>query len=238
MGIAVKLTQAEIDSFPEKGKRDPAVLKLYRENDFLDAYASHTDSRVGINGYRGAVGSVDDWERHGDIQSRFLIDKGLEPWHRLLDIGCGTGRLARKIAPFLRNGHYMGCDISVKALDYAMKLAQEEGWASQGPQFVVGMDEERIEASPPFDFLWAFSVFVHLPCSLMADVMRVAANLMHERSKFYFSYVPEKVETRSGPKSFRHTLDCYQSCAESAELQMWKDESWPAEQSMALAVLL
>jgi SAM-dependent methyltransferase len=37
---------------------------------------------------------------------------GLKPSDRVLDIGCGNGRVAEQLAPFLRGGSYVGFDLS------------------------------------------------------------------------------------------------------------------------------
>jgi methylase of polypeptide subunit release factors len=44
---------------------------------------------------------------------------GLQPWHRVLDIGCGCGRVAIPLTHFL-NGHgsYDGLDIVPAAVDW------------------------------------------------------------------------------------------------------------------------
>lgn len=224
-----RLTQAELDALPQKTKKNPDVVKMYLEHDFLTAYAKHTDFRVVVNGYKGAIGANKDWERHGQLQLEFLKSQGMQPSHTLLDIGCGTGRLARKAVPYLDAGCYTGFDISEGAVKAAWELSAQEGWINKGPFFsfaLVGVT--------PVDYAWAFSVFIHLPDDECGSLMQRVASWLAPGGKFFFSYVPEKVEARTGLKQFRHTLECYQRMCGNAGLS-FEDVPWGAEQRIALA---
>lgn len=226
-----KLTQAELDALPAKTKKNPDVVQMYLENDFLTAYAMHTDFRVGL-GPKGAIGAEKDWERHGDLQFDFLKSQGLLPSHFLLDVGCGTGRLARKVVPYLERAHYFGLDISTAAVGAAYDLAVQEGWMEKNPHFSCA-NEFTVE--PGFDFAWAFSVFIHLPHSPCNELMHKVSSNLAPTGKFFFSYVPEKVETRTGLKQFRHTLEFYQGLCYDAGLTFSTAPGWTGEQRIAVA---
>src|SRR5688572_17491348 len=84
----VKLTDQDLAAMPERGRaEDKEVLRLYRENDFLTAYALHTDRRIQLTGYQAAIGGGDSWELHGNLQRDYLISQGMRPGHSLLEIG-------------------------------------------------------------------------------------------------------------------------------------------------------
>jgi SAM-dependent methyltransferase len=226
------ITDQELKRLNSKSLKYPDVIDLYRQHDFLTAYALHTDWRVTHNGYRAAVGNADDWERHGQLQFQFLKSQGLKPEHRLTEIGCGTGRLARKVVPYLEPGHYLGVDLSALAVASVEQLSKQEGWNRQHPSFVVSSVPP---AEPAADFLWCFSVSVHLPVEEWRAVVRGAAAAMHEDSQFLFSYVPERQEDRTGLKSFRHTLDNYRHACLDVGLSFEEVKSWTAEQHIARA---
>jgi SAM-dependent methyltransferase len=216
------ITDTELATMPAKTKKDPVTVDLYRKHDFIDAYALHTARRIELTGYRAAVGAGENWDQHGDLQRDFLLSQGLKPEHWLLDIGCGTGRLARKIVPHLEPGHYFGLDIAEAAVIAARELAIEEGWSDRQPTFWVG----EIPAGLQMDLLWSFSVFIHLPQGLMESVMRRAAAVMHAGSRFFWAYVPEPRTWRSGVKQFRHTLADYQRAAVQAGLTFENVPNW------------
>jgi len=222
-----RLTEADLSALPAKTKKDPATVALYLENDFLTAYAKHTDMRV-AESPEGAIGSHLEWEIHGDWQRDFLISQGLSKDDWILEIGCGTGRLARKLVPWSHSGTYWGVDISTSALSYARELSVREGWDDKGAQFSIEWP------NLVFNFMWAFSVFIHLPAGVMREVFKECAKRMDAQSLFYFSYVPEIADTRTGLKQFRHTLGTYKSACKDAGLS-FKDVPWLHQQRIGLA---
>ena len=60
------------------------------------------------------------WYRRGWFNGRFhldfLIAHGLSPRERVLDLGCGAGRLGIWLIPFLEPGHYFGVDNHLRSL--------------------------------------------------------------------------------------------------------------------------
>ena len=218
-----KLTDAELAAMPPKSVRYEDEVKLYRENDFLTAYALHTDKRIAETGYKAAIGGGENWDEHGDLQRDFLIQRGLLPQHCLLDIGCGTGRLARKVVPYLEPYRYIGYDISVEAIRAAERLSFSEGWEDRFPKFFLG---DIYTYGVPVDFAWAFSVFIHLPLEKVRDVMDRVTRRLKPDGQFLFSYVPEDRSWRSGLKQFRHTINDYKSAAGGAGLTFEDVPDW------------
>lgn len=225
------ISEAELEALPEKTKKDRRVMQMYLQNGYLDAYARHTDLRVAENGYKAAVGAEKDWERHGKLQLAFLRSQGLLPEHNLLEVGCGTGRLARQVVPYLWPHNYIGVDISDCARMAAHDLAIAEGWHVKHPSFLAAIPR-HVE----FRFAWAFSVFIHLPWELMGAVLTQVHAALKPDGQFFFSYVPEKVSERTGLKQFRHTLEDYQEACALAGLTMEHVPSWKAEQKVAVAM--
>lgn len=217
------MTQEELDAMPAKTKKFPEVVQMYLENDYLDAYAMHTDQRILQTGAKLAVGSGDNWDSHGDLQFAFLKKSGLLPSHRLLEVGCGTGRLARKVVPYLERGHYTGVDISNRVLDALYDLAVKEGWIVNEPMVVLGDVPEHGEK---VDFVWAFSVFIHLPYDICVDVARRVRRRLALGGQFLFSYVPEEKSWRSGVKQFRHTLEEYRNVCVTSGLTFDDVPDW------------
>jgi 2-polyprenyl-3-methyl-5-hydroxy-6-metoxy-1,4-benzoquinol methylase len=63
------------------------------------------------------VGNADA-NKVGPVQLNLLIHYGLLPTHTVLDVGCGIGRLAYKMADYLTSGSYYGFDISRAAVNW------------------------------------------------------------------------------------------------------------------------
>jgi SAM-dependent methyltransferase len=101
-----------------------------------------------------AVGG--SYDALGEIEKQLLIEYGLMPAHTLLDIGCGSGRLAKALVPYLKGeGRFLGTDVVAELLDYA-KQGCPPNWA------FLQVEEIRIPAADDSaDFACFFSVFTH-----------------------------------------------------------------------------
>lgn len=128
-------------------------------------YYDEGEVRRAVQGgrHRDVIGGL--WEELGDKQMAFLMERGLKPQHRLLDLGCGSGRLAVKVVPYLAPGNYVGIDISPSLLGAARTELTGLGVADKlGPEALhaTATFEPHADAAP-FDFGIAQSLFTHLP---------------------------------------------------------------------------
>ena len=73
-----------------------------------------------------AVGG--EFEALGLLEYHLLLDAGLKKADNVVDVGCGSGRLAVKLAPFL-DGRYLGIDVVPELLAYAEELCQRPDWS-------------------------------------------------------------------------------------------------------------
>lgn len=100
-----------------------------------------------------AVGG--DFERTGQVQCAVLRHLGLRDGQALIDLGCGSGRLASALGRCMAVD-YLGIDIVQALLDYA---------ASKSPPSYRFMLNRTLHIPAPdasADMLCAFSVFTHL----------------------------------------------------------------------------
>lgn len=76
-----------------------------------------------------AVGSAtrDEHELVGRLEMHLLVCAGLQPDDSLVDIGCGSGRLAVQLADWLR-GPYLGTDVVQSLLDQAAQTCRRPDW--------------------------------------------------------------------------------------------------------------
>ncbi len=92
----------------------------------------------------------------GRLEFFLLRSLGLKPGHTVVDIGCGSGRLACQLAPFPEIA-YIGCDVVPRLLDYAKALCGRSDW-----QFHPTNGTSIPCASGSAHFACFFSVFTHL----------------------------------------------------------------------------
>ncbi len=137
-----------------------------------------------------AVGTG-DFDLIGRIELGVLLMEGLRPTDTLLDFGCGSGRLALKAIPVLREGHYFGVDISQTMVELARDRVAHEypdpscrvSWLQLGePPFPL---EER-----SIDVACAFSVFTHIEHEDAYRYLKDALRIVRPGGRFIFSCLP------------------------------------------------
>lgn len=91
----------------------------------------------------------------GQIQRDLLAMLGLQPQHFLIDVGCGSGRLAAKLDDKF-TGDYLGIDVIPEMLTYARQQAPPSFRFEPAPGLSIPADDEVA------DVICFFSVFTHL----------------------------------------------------------------------------
>jgi SAM-dependent methyltransferase len=219
-------------SWTDKDSKVTKFRELYERHEFLDAYAAHTELRIQADP-KGAIGRADEWESHGWLQLKFLMDHGLKPHSRLLDIGCGVGRAARRLVPYLDVGNYTGADICAACIERATDLSRQEGWAARSPTFLLNGDVEV--PGPPFNFIWAHSVFTHLPPRQIETMVGNASARLKKDGQFLFTYKRGTEPMRTGLKQFRYPFSFFREIATRFGLSATMlDMVWPGSQRTGL----
>lgn len=108
------------------------------------------------------VGRPEQWEVHGHWQLGYARRLGLQPEHRLLDVGCGPLRFGLRAIPYLEAEGYAGFDISQAAIETAMELVREAGLEDRKPTLFCNQGYD-VYSNGSFDVVWAQSVLTHVP---------------------------------------------------------------------------
>jgi SAM-dependent methyltransferase len=124
--------------------------------------------------HRRAIGYVEEWDVHGPRQLEFLQEQGLKPEHYLLDVGCGPLRGGVHFIGYLEPSHYYGVDKNAKVLETARELELKRyGVEDKNPTLVAMDNFEFTRLGQTFDYMWAQSVFTHLPLN---NIIRAVVN--------------------------------------------------------------
>ena len=121
------------------------------------------------------IGSGDFQKIGNEFVEHFKRLAGLEAHHRVLDVGCGIGRMAIPLTKYLSaTGSYEGFDIVPQGIEWCLKqisprfpnfnfrLADIRN-TEYNPDGVVTADIYRFPyADGSFDFVFATSVFTHM----------------------------------------------------------------------------
>jgi hypothetical protein len=120
----------------------------------------------------GPVGHRKVWRLKREYQIWFLKERGLQPHHYLLEIGCGTLRGGIPMIDLLLEGHYYGIEAREVALTEARKELEDAGLRGKTPALVLASDLSLVQLERRFDFVWAFSVLPHLDDDVLRGAFR------------------------------------------------------------------
>ncbi|MEV6325623.1 methyltransferase domain-containing protein [Nocardia sp. NPDC051787] len=110
--------------------------------------------------------------RRNRTYRRLAALSGAKPGDRILDIGCGTGYLTRRLAEIADSGSVVGLDPSAAVLERARKLTPATNCT-----YTVGVAESLSAADDSFDVVANCLMLHHLPEDLrpraLAEMRRV-----------------------------------------------------------------
>lgn len=166
--------------------------------------------------HRAAVGGL--WHEIGRLQFQFLVDRGLQPDHHLLDIGCGCLRAGVHLIPYLDRGHYLGIDKSEELI--AAGLERELGPVMQQLKipFLRVTDQFDFAGLPQApDFAIAQSVFTHLPPEAIRMCFQRLRRAAQEETRFFGTFYDAGTH---GAKEYSYTA--------AQMLDFGRDHGWTA----------
>ena len=135
--------------------------------------------------HRQRIGGL--WDELGELQFNWLVDHGLAPHHRLLDVGCGALRGGVRFARFLEPGNYYGIDSHRAAL-----AAGEDELRAVGidPSHVTlrHTDTFDVDFGIEFDFALAQSVFTHIHLNSIRRCLIAVGRVLAEDGVFFATF--------------------------------------------------
>lgn len=191
----------------------------------ISAYVRRTDALVPPP-WLHSIGQGDYRTVGDEFLGHFTRIGGLKPTDRVLDIGCGTGRMAAPLTTFLTTGTYDGFDIVERSIKWCQKAY------APFPNFrfhFVDLHNKRYNRGrisaeqyrfpfpdQSFDFVFLTSVFTHMQKKDVAHYLtEIARVLAPEGRAFLTAFLldePTRALIADGKSyhTFRHDLDgCY-----------------------------
>lgn len=131
------------------------------------------------------VGPAEMWKMKRAFQIDFLERAGLEPHHRLLDIGCGTLRGGIPLIDYLDEGHYCGVEVRADVLEEGRRELHEAGLEHKRPRLLAVDRLSDVEVEREFDFAWAFSVLFHMSDEIVDECIALVERSLAPGGVFY-----------------------------------------------------
>jgi len=131
------------------------------------------------------VGPATLWKMKRDFQIQFLKAMGLAPHHHLLDFGCGTLRGGIPLISYLNDGHYCGIEAREDVLDAGRMELQDAGLEYKQPLLLHCTDISQLVMNRHFDYIWAFSVLIHMEDGILSDALGFIRRCLSESGVFF-----------------------------------------------------
>ncbi len=167
------------------------------KTDYIHTYRQTLERLIAAHGETRAMDLVVGGQSDaiGILEASTLKTAGLQQHHCLVDIGCGSGRLAVKLAPWLGlspagGGKYIGCDILPEIVAYAAKVSGRPDW-----EFHTTTGSGIPAADGVADMVCFFSVFTHLHDDDIYRYLAEAKRVLKPGGKIVFSYLDYAVGT-------------------------------------------
>lgn len=161
------------------------------EIDYRKTYTAHVarcrEQFAEQTAFEAAVGG--EFRAVGQLERALLDSLGLSDGDLVVDIGCGSGRLAVQLGD-LRRLRYIGTDVVHALLVQAITLARREDW-----RFVRTAGASIPCGDGAADFVCFFSVFTHLTHEDSFRYLREARRALRPGGRIVFSFL----EFRIGP---------------------------------------
>ena len=145
--------------------------------------------RVQSGKHRQVIGGM--WDELGALQKRFLLEQGLQPHHRFIDMGCGSLRAGVPLTDYLDANRYYGVDISQDLLDagYEREIIPA-GLEAKLPRnhLAANAEFDATGFGVQFDYGIAQSVFSHMPVSCLTDCLKALLPVYVAGGRFYVTY--------------------------------------------------
>lgn len=147
------------------------------------------------------VGSPPDFVAVGEEFFGHFVDRcGLKPQERVLDVGCGTGRLAKPLTRFIDGGKYDGLDIVEPSIrwcqetykprypnfDFHFANIYNQGYNKGG---AIKANEYKFPfPDQSFDFVFLTSVFTHMLREDLANYLSEIARVLKREGRCLITY--------------------------------------------------
>ena len=126
----------------------------------------------------------------GKMERDILIQHGLMSNNYLIDIGCGSGRLALPMSKYFTDGQYFGFDVVPDFVKYAKSLVNNPNFRFETVNgFVIKEEDNKA------DMICAFSIFTHLMYEETYNYFKEVKRVLKSGGKFIFSFLEFKINS-------------------------------------------
>jgi len=149
------------------------------------------EKMIARHGFLGVP--VDTFEIAGRLQFVALLNQGLTPESKVLDIGCGCLRTAYWLIRFLDTGCYYGIEPARMRVEYGLRyLFTPEILGIKQPRFDFNPAFDSSVFNTPFDFFLAGSIWSHASKQQIEMTLDSFVRDSCPQGIFLTSYIPAR----------------------------------------------
>lgn len=172
------------------GNKGPDGVSQFNKYNF-----TLSDEQISAGEHRKRVGP--HWDEIGKHQFEFLVEQGLSPDSRFLDVGCGSLRGGIHFVRYLDPENYFGIDINSSLL-YAGLHHEIPAAGLTDKLPAANLKTTTIfecDFGVTFDFLLAQSVFSHLPLNHIRLCLYQTARVTQPGARFFATFFERPPQT-------------------------------------------
>lgn len=200
--------------------------------------------------HRKEVGGL--WDEIGKLQLNFMVNKGLLPAQKLLDVGCGSLRGGIHFINYLNEGNYYGIDINEQLLKAGVEIELLRYGLENKKISLLCNDGFEFELfNTKFEYAVAQSVFTHLPWNSIVRCLINIEKVLSESGRFYVTFfendkglfnldpnvhTPGGIVTYLDKDPYHYTFDVFDSICKGTSLSIEYIGGWnhPRDQKMII----
>jgi len=152
-----------------------------------------------------------NWDLVGRKVYNFMIEEGLLPNHRLLDIGCGSFRCGRFFIDYLKKGKYYGIDHNGWLIEEGIDMIGIEKITSKKVNIIINDSFDFFPMKRKVHFAIAKSVFTHLTKLKIKQCLDNLKGILKRDGVFYASVFigdsSNNLKESHDNKKFKYSLE-------------------------------
>lgn len=149
---------------------------------------TYTDQEIIDKTYQEGIGGGSrEWNSRGKLQLIFLQKVGLQPYHVLIDIGCGPLRAGEYFINYLNTGNYIGFDYNQTYIRIAKQIIDTKDNLKEKNPFIFCAEQFDTSGHPHLlgDFGIAFSVLNHCNQNEVIQFFKNIGKSFKSQAKLY-----------------------------------------------------
>jgi len=180
--------------------------------------------KAGANHYMAYVGPPQKYELIGEMQKNLLLNVGLLPEHKLLDIGCGSLRAGLHFIPYLNPSCYFGIEPNSWLVEEGLKQnVSDKNIKAKKPTFIYNDKFELSLFNQKFDYIIAQSIFSHASSQQIIKCISEVKNTIQDGGVFLATFVLGKTNYKGKewvyPGCVNYTNDYIESMVKKCNMK-------------------